>query len=74
MLLKELRKITRNKNLLFLVIAFMLLHLSVKICNKNKWLYIFNLKPNRLKEINSAFEKNLLLENETTIKNFYYKY
>lgn len=43
----------------------------IKICNKNKWFYIFNLKPDRLKEINSAFEGNLLLENETTIKDYY---
>ena len=43
----------------------------IKICNKNKWFYIFNLKPDRLKEINSAFEGNILLENETTIKDYY---
>lgn len=43
----------------------------IKICNKNKWFFIFNLKPDRLKEINSAFEGNLLLENETTLKDYY---
>ena len=43
----------------------------IKICDINKWFYIFNLKPDRLKEINSAFEGNLLLENETSIKNYY---
>lgn len=43
----------------------------IKICNKNKWFYIFNLKPDRLKEINSAFEGNLLFENESKIKDYY---
>ena len=43
----------------------------IKICNKNKWFYIFNLKPDRLKEINSAFEGNLLFENEAKIKDYY---
>ena len=43
----------------------------IKICTQNKWFYIFNLKPDRLKEINSAFEGNILLENETTIKDHY---
>ena len=43
----------------------------IKICNENKWFYIFNLKPDRLKEINSSFEGNILLKNETTIKNYF---
>lgn len=43
----------------------------IKICNKNKWFYIFNLKPDRLKEINSSFEGNIAIENETTIKDYY---
>ncbi len=29
----------------------------IEICEKNKWNYIFNLKPDRLKEINSTFEE-----------------
>ena len=43
----------------------------IKLCNKNKWFYIFNLKPDRLKDINSSFEGNILLKNETTAKNYY---
>ena len=43
----------------------------IKICIENNWFYIFNLKPDRLKEINSTFEGNLLLENETTLKDYY---
>ena len=41
------------------------------ICENYKWLYIFNLKPDRLKEINRAFEGNIQLENETIHKNYF---
>lgn len=41
------------------------------ICENYKWLYIFNLKPDRLKEINRSFEGNIKLENEATYKNYY---
>lgn len=41
------------------------------ICENYKWLYIFNLKPDRLKEINRFFEGNIKLENEATYKNYY---
>lgn len=41
------------------------------ICKNNKWHYIFNLKVDRLKDLNSQFEGNIKLENETTIKNYY---
>lgn len=43
----------------------------IKLCNENNWFYIFNLKPDRLKDINSSFEGNILLNNETNIKNYY---
>lgn len=43
----------------------------IKLCSKNKWFYIFNLKPDRLKEINTSFEGNILLNNETTKKDYY---
>ena len=35
----------------------------ISIIEKYKWLYIFNLKPERLKYINECFEGNILLEN-----------
>lgn len=43
----------------------------IKICKKYKWNYIFNLKPDRLKEINETFEDNINYQNETTHKDFY---
>lgn len=43
----------------------------INICNKYKWLYIFNLKPDRLKEVNDTFEGNIKLANETTLQNYY---
>ena len=43
----------------------------IKLCEKYNWHYIFNLKPDRLKEINETFEGNILLENETSIKDYY---
>lgn len=41
----------------------------IHLCEKNHWFYIFNLKPDRLKEINEVFEDNINYRNETTIKN-----
>lgn len=43
----------------------------ISIIEKYKWLYIFNLKPERLKYINECFEGNILLENETHHKHYY---
>lgn len=43
----------------------------IEICEKNKWFYIFNLKPERLKEINQEFEDNVNFENETSHNNYY---
>ena len=43
----------------------------IKICKKYKWNYIFNLKPDRLKEINEAFEDNINYQNETTHEDYY---
>lgn len=43
----------------------------IKICKKYKWNYIFNLKPDRLKEINEAFEDNINDQNETTHQDYY---
>ena len=43
----------------------------ISICEKYHWLYIFNLKPDRLKHINECFEGNIALENETTHKHYY---
>lgn len=40
-------------------------------CNNYNWKWIFNLKPDRLKEINSTFEGNIKLYNESKIKNYY---
>lgn len=43
----------------------------VKLCEKYKWNYIFNLKSDRLKEINELFENNINYHNETTHKNYF---
>ena len=43
----------------------------IKLCEKYHWYYIFNLKPDRLKEINETFEDNINYKNETSHKNYY---
>jgi len=43
----------------------------ISIVEKNKWLYIFNLKPDRLKYINEYFESNIKLDNETSHNHYY---
>ena len=43
----------------------------INVCKKYKWKYIFNLKPDRLKEINDSFEGNIKLLNESNISNYY---
>ena len=43
----------------------------IKLCKKYKWNYIFNLKPDRLKEINETFEDNINYQNETTHQDYY---
>ena len=43
----------------------------INICKKYKWKYIFNLKPDRLKEISEQFEDNINYKNETNIPNYY---
>lgn len=43
----------------------------INICEHYNWLYIFNLKPDRLKYINDCFEGNILLNNETNYKNYF---
>ena len=43
----------------------------IKFCKKYHWYYVFNLKPDRLKEINETFEDNINYQNETTHKNYY---
>ena len=43
----------------------------INICNMNNWFYIFNLKPDRLKEINDTFEGNIKLFNETNKENYF---
>lgn len=43
----------------------------ITLCKKNKWNFIFNLKPDRLKFIHECFEGNIKLLNETSISNYY---
>ena len=43
----------------------------MNICENYKWKYIFNLKPDRLKEVASQFEGNIQLVNETNLSNYY---
>ena len=43
----------------------------INICKKYNWPYIFNLKPDRLKDISEQFEDNINYKNETNIPNYY---
>lgn len=43
----------------------------INICEKYHWFYIFNLKPERLKNINETFEDNINYHNEVNIKNYF---
>ena len=43
----------------------------INICMKYNWPYIFNLKPDRLKDISEQFEDNINYRNETNIPNYY---
>ena len=43
----------------------------INLCTSNNWYYIFNLKPDRLRELNNSFEGNILLFNETNIPNYF---
>ena len=43
----------------------------IKLCKKYNWFYIFNLKPDRLKEVNEIFEDNINYNNEASINNYY---
>ena len=42
------------------------------LCKKYNLEFIFHLKPDRLKEVNSAFEGNIKLENQTSHKIIFY--
>ena len=43
----------------------------INLCKKHKWYFIFNLKPDRLKQVNEEFEGNIKCHNEVDIKNYY---
>ena len=43
----------------------------IKLCKQYSWYYIFNLKPDRLKELNETFEDNINYQNETDHKNYF---
>ena len=43
----------------------------INICKGYKWYFIFNLKPDRLKQINETFEDNIKCNNEVSIRNYY---
>lgn len=43
----------------------------INLCNKYHWFFIFNLKPDRLKEINEQFEDNINYFNETSVPNYF---
>lgn len=43
----------------------------INICEKYNWYYIFNLKPDRLKEINQCFEDNINFHNETSVNHYF---
>lgn len=77
---QKYKKLTENYQFLTLtflsvsIITFIALYATtpiINICKKNKWYYIFNLKTERLKEVNSAFEGNIKFLNETSNSNYY---
>ena len=43
----------------------------INLCKKYKWYFIFNLKPDRLKQVNESFEGNTKCHNEVNIRNYY---
>ena len=43
----------------------------INICKKYNWYFIFNLKPDRLKDVNETFEANIKLLNETNKTNYF---
>jgi len=43
----------------------------INLCNQYHWFYIFNLKPDRLKEVNETFEDNINYHNETNLKHYF---
>ena len=43
----------------------------INLCKDYKWYFIFNLKPDRLKNVNELFEDNINYKNEVNIKNYY---
>lgn len=43
----------------------------INLCNEYDWLYIFNLKKDRLKNVWQSFVGNLQCENETNIPNYF---
>ncbi len=43
----------------------------INLCKDYKWHFIFNLKPDRLKQVNELFEDNINYQNEVNIKNYY---
>lgn len=43
----------------------------INLCKKYKWYFIFNLKPDRLKQVNESFEGNIKCHNEVNIRNYY---
>jgi len=42
----------------------------INICKENKWHYIFNLKPKKLKQVWEQFEDNVNYKNETLKENY----
>ena len=43
----------------------------INICKEYKWYFIFNLKPDRLKQVSESFDGNIKCYNEVSIKNYY---
>ena len=43
----------------------------INICKEFNWLYIFNLKKERLKNVYEEFEDNISFENEVSIENYH---
>lgn len=71
---RMIKRIKRNYPKLKFIITGDALYATspiMTLCEKYDWKYIFNLKPDRLKEINSAFEGNIKLGNETSHKNYF---
>ena len=70
-IIKRIRKNYPKYNFIIIGDGFYGTTPIINICKKYKWYFIFNLKPERLKQVNETFEDNIKYNNEVNIKKYY---